>query len=55
MKHDHTRKNRADCQSILKSAEQHTGLELNRMQARGQAWSQPGPLVRGPVENSLIL
>lgn len=39
--HDNTQKNNTDCHKPMISAEQHTGLESDRQQARGQVWSKP--------------
>lgn len=55
MRLDYTQKNRANGQTALTSTEQNTGLELNRQQARGQVWSQPGGLDHGFIGRGLIL
>lgn len=52
---DYTRKKRTDGYIPLTSVEQHTGLELDRLQARGQVRSQPGILVSELSERGLIL
>lgn len=46
VKHDCTQKNRADDQMPLKSAKQHTGLELDQLKAKvKQEASQPRPQI----------
>lgn len=52
---DYRQRNKTGYQTTLISAEQNTGLEVERLQARGQVWDRPVPLGHVVIESGPIL